>query len=133
MANIDTDLILASLKRGEDYVIPAITKKHLAYLRCWANRKGYFVSLIGTDATVSKENRKRMRTELMEWLAKGCDFFTEVDKKQIQYLRNLVSEYNKANPDESPWHCSQELTFPEKKPVINPDNGKLGFILYREK
>jgi hypothetical protein len=133
MANIDTDPILASLNRGEDYVIPGITKKQLAYVRCWANRKKFFVALVDGSAVISKENRKRLRTELMEWLAKGCDFFTEVEKKQVQYLRNLVSEYNHEHPSEPPWHCSQELTFPEKKPVINPDNGKLGFILYREK
>lgn len=129
---LDTEPILASLNRGEDYTIPGIGKKDLAYIRCWANRKGVYVSLVDGSAVVSKENRKRLRTELFEWMAKGCDFSTEIEPGQVQYLRNLVSEYNKTNPSGPIWHASQELTFPEKKPVIT-DDGKLGFIIFTDR
>lgn len=131
MANINTDPILARLNAGEDFTIPGISKKNLAYIRCWANRKGFFVALVDGGAVVSKENRKRLRTELYEWMAKGNDFSTDIHPGQIQYLRNLVSEYNKANPAGPRWHAAQELTFPEKKPVVK-DDGNFGFIIFTD-
>jgi hypothetical protein len=132
MAQINTGLILAAIENGEDFTIPGISKKMLAYVRCWANRKGLYVSYEEGNATISKENRRRLRTDLFEELAKNSgDFFVKIEPGQIQYLRNLVSEFNRTHPDGPRWHASQELTFPEKKPVI-ADDGKLGFVIFAD-
>lgn len=95
MKNIDTDLILAAIERGESYRISEITPKMLGYVRCWANRRGYFVTKEGKDAIVSKEKEDKLRTELFKKLPDGNTFFIAVNPDQMQYLRNLVSQYNK--------------------------------------
>lgn len=95
MKNIDTDLILAAMERGEDFIIKDITPKMLGYVRCWSNRRKFFVTKVGKDAVVSKEKEDKLRTELLKKLPDGNTFFIAVNSDQMQYLRNLVSLYNK--------------------------------------
>jgi hypothetical protein len=95
MANIDTDLILASLAKGEDYIIANIPKERLGYIRCWANRKGFYVSKDGPNAIVSKEKYDKLRTEIYKNLPRGQMFLVIVPPERRGYLRNLISLYNK--------------------------------------
>lgn len=95
MANINTDLIVEAIARGEDYVIQNITDRNLGYIRCWANRKGWFVTKDGADAVVSKEKADKLRTEIYKNLPAGKMFLVTVPANRRQYLRNLISIYNK--------------------------------------
>lgn len=100
MYNIDTDLIaLAMSKKGEeyeDYVIKNIPKERLGYIRCWANRKGFYVTKDGPNAIVSKDKYDKLRTEIYKNLPKGQMFIVIVPPERRQYLRNLISIYNKS-------------------------------------
>lgn len=96
MKNIDTTAILESLKTSDTFTIQKADKKTLGYVRCFFNRKGFFVTKIGDDAVITRVQKDdKLRTELYKQLTHGEKFIIECAANQTQYLRTLVSQYNR--------------------------------------
>jgi hypothetical protein len=130
MANIDTDIILANIDQG-DYVIANIPKDKVAYIRCWANRKGLHISIDGPNAIVSKEKYNKLRTEIYRNLPKGQMFLVIVPPASRQYLRNLISIYNKTAETKyrtsrvtNPPGSNQYIIYPDPVQQLKQENEK---------
>lgn len=112
---IETDLIKQSLDAGEDFTIYDPSEKTLRYVRCWANRLGYFVTKRDGNAIVTRTpHLDKIRPELYRLLKAGEKF--TIDYKDDRYIRTQVSAWARKNKQK--WKVSRVEGF---KYLIYPD------------
>lgn len=104
---------LIDCETNGEYLAKNVSGEDLAYLRTWANRKGYYLTKQDKDALISIKKTDKVRAHIRESIAIGKGF--SISHPVASYIRNVVSEINKNLA------CKWVVTEKDGKFIIYPD------------